>query len=272
MISELLLTRFLILGVAFCGRGYRKQEEECYTASGATVPKTTKATLASRLEKIHPDELSKTFRDALEITRGLGLRYIWIDSLCIIQDSPEDFQVECAQMGKVYLNAVCTIAATDSPTSTTGCLLPRDASTLSGSVVLSQKRYLVSSAQRNIMSPEFDRQYKSEPAASAVHVYQKYGPFLDAIRGPLTARGWTLQERELAPRILHFARDQVWFECRVCVASEVGREMEPKQGDGVDQDQAGGGVTPWEGVDYLAWCVRRLFKEDDGGPSDLAAA
>ena len=80
------------------------------TASGGQVPKTTKASLADRLAGIDWDELSKTFHDALEITRGLCMQYIWIDSLCIIQDDEADFQIECAKMGQVYSNAVCTIA------------------------------------------------------------------------------------------------------------------------------------------------------------------
>lgn len=74
------------------------------------MPKTTGSTLAERMAGIAWDELSKTFQDALVATKGLGFRYIWIDSLCIIQDSEEDFQLECAKTGSVYSNAVCTIA------------------------------------------------------------------------------------------------------------------------------------------------------------------
>ena len=87
------------------------------TATGSQIPKTTTANLAERMAGVRWDELSKTFQDSLAITRCLGLRYIWIDSLCIIQDSEEDFEIECAKMGQVYLNAFCTIAVRLAPSS-----------------------------------------------------------------------------------------------------------------------------------------------------------
>ena len=87
------------------------------TASGGRIPKTTNENLAERMVGVRWDELSKTFQDSLVITRCLGLRYIWIDSLCIIQDSEEDFEVQCARMGQVYLNAACTIAVRVAPSS-----------------------------------------------------------------------------------------------------------------------------------------------------------
>lgn len=80
------------------------------TTSGTLVPKTLKANLIQRTDSIKWDEMTKTFQDALMITRGLGLRYVWIDSLCIIQDVEEDFLIECAKMGSVYDNAYCTLA------------------------------------------------------------------------------------------------------------------------------------------------------------------
>ena len=85
------------------------------TAHGGHVPRTTKATLSDRLVSIDWEELSKTFQDALIITRGLGMRYIWIDSLCIVQDDKEDFETECAKMGLVYSKAHCTIAVSFPP-------------------------------------------------------------------------------------------------------------------------------------------------------------
>ena len=80
------------------------------TALGAHIPRTTRATLIAREAGIRWEELSKTFQDAIKIAQGLGLRYIWIDSLCIVQDDPDDFEIECAQMGMVYSKAYCTIS------------------------------------------------------------------------------------------------------------------------------------------------------------------
>lgn len=55
--------------------------------------------------------LPKTFRDAVQITRALNIRYLWIDSLCIIQDDQRDWASEASQMGKYHLNSFLTLAA-----------------------------------------------------------------------------------------------------------------------------------------------------------------
>lgn len=80
------------------------------TALGARILRTTKSNLTTREAGIHWDEFSKTFQDTIKIAQGLGVRFIWIDSLCIIQDDQDDFEIECAQMGMVYSKAYCTIA------------------------------------------------------------------------------------------------------------------------------------------------------------------
>ncbi|PQE03115.1 heterokaryon incompatibility protein [Rutstroemia sp. NJR-2017a BVV2] len=59
-----------------------------------------------------------TFQNAVQITRALGLRYLWIDSLCIIQDDKDDWQFESAKMANIYLGSCVTIAATASFDST----------------------------------------------------------------------------------------------------------------------------------------------------------
>ena len=74
--------------------------------------------------------LSNTFRDAMHITRRLGSKFnishVWIDSLCIVQDSPDDWLGEASRMGNVYANAWCNIAATASTDGSGGCFRIRD--------------------------------------------------------------------------------------------------------------------------------------------------
>ena len=74
--------------------------------------------------KLHT--LSQTFQDAFTVTRALGLQYIWIDALCIIQDSQDDWQVESAQMCNIYSNSFCNIAATASVDGSGGLFRQRD--------------------------------------------------------------------------------------------------------------------------------------------------
>lgn len=85
---------------------------------------TTSQTIASHLSGIPLAVLPKTFGDAVTLTRNLGLRYLWIDSLCIIQDSREDWQIESSKMADIYHNSFLTIAAISSPDSRGGCFCP----------------------------------------------------------------------------------------------------------------------------------------------------
>ena len=74
--------------------------------------KLTSGNLESLKNRVPPNKLTKTFLNAIEVTRRLGIRYAWIDSLCILQDSTEDWIREAALMGKVYKHCYCNIAAT----------------------------------------------------------------------------------------------------------------------------------------------------------------
>lgn len=73
--------------------------------------KLTKETEEELLQGVRVEKLSRTFQDAVKVCRKLNQRYIWIDSLCIKQDSPEDWIQEAGQMHLVYANSYCTIAA-----------------------------------------------------------------------------------------------------------------------------------------------------------------
>ena len=75
------------------------------------VLKTLNATYKSFCNKIPPKLLSKTFKDTITLTRRLGPRYVWIDSICIIQDDLEDWRRESGEMRSVYSNAYLVLAA-----------------------------------------------------------------------------------------------------------------------------------------------------------------
>ncbi|KAK4167790.1 heterokaryon incompatibility protein-domain-containing protein [Cladorrhinum sp. PSN259] len=218
------------------------------TQAGGTVLKTTTQNLQTMLEGIPLSELSKTFKDTIQVTKSLGFTYLWIDSLCILQDSAQDFEIECALMGQVYLNAVCTIAASSSPNSSAGLIYPRDPSITNGAVLLSYNSYL-QTHRPSLMTPEFDRNHATEPLKASIQIYQNFGPFLSSIQGPLSARGWTLQERELAPRVLHYTTDQVLFECRTSTASETSPSLQPKTILD-DNSCTTHSITPWTSSSY----------------------
>ncbi|KAK1978116.1 heterokaryon incompatibility protein [Colletotrichum cereale] len=82
---------------------------------------TNKGNLKDMIETgVRITELPATFRDAIYVARGMGLSYIWIDSLCIVQDDKEDWKSEAQRMAIIYDNATCTIAANDGLDSNAG--------------------------------------------------------------------------------------------------------------------------------------------------------
>lgn len=92
----------------------------------ALVSKLEMRDLEKSKAGISASALPKTFRDAVYVTKKLGVQYLWIDALCIIQDSVEDWRQETATMGKVYKNALCNIAATGASDSSIGCFWDRN--------------------------------------------------------------------------------------------------------------------------------------------------
>lgn len=87
--------------------------------------RTTRQTLAQHLEHIPISSLPKTFQDAIVATRALGVRFLWIDSLCIVQDDENDWWRESQMMGTIYEHAVLTLAASAAPDSTYGLFIER---------------------------------------------------------------------------------------------------------------------------------------------------
>ncbi|PMD43096.1 HET-domain-containing protein, partial [Hyaloscypha variabilis F] len=157
--------------------------------------KTTTGTLADRKLSIPWDSLSKTFRDAIIVTHELGLRYIWIDSLCIIQDKFADWDTESKNMGAIYGNSKVTIAAVKSKDGTGG-LFQED-----GKVVSFTHKDVNTSMDTSV-------------AIRKCHTHSGYEASIDADSQPLFARGWTLQEELLAPRVLYYGSEEIVFQCR----------------------------------------------------------
>ena len=148
--------------------------------------------------------LPKTFHDAIDITRRLGLRYLWVDSLCIIQDSIEDWQRESSNMGAIYQNSVCNIAATAAPDGRSGCFFRRNP------WLAEQCHAFVDGASGSTDSPE--RSTKS-------HIIVPHYQFVAGVlRAPLNNRAWVTQERIMSPRTIHFSKNQIFWECHELVS------------------------------------------------------
>lgn len=148
---------------------------------------------------VHISALPHTFRDAIHVINALGVHFLWIDALCILQDSVADWQHESSSMGKVYQGALYNIAATAASNSHEGCFRER-----SGSLVQP-----VTIQSNWLDHPNGD-----------YHIYDKCFKFNDLDLAPLLCRPWIVQERFIAQRVLHFGARQLFWECHELSACE----------------------------------------------------
>jgi hypothetical protein len=165
--------------------------------------KTEFNTLQSFCKSLPLSSLPPTFRDAVIITRALGIQYLWIDSLCILQDSTEDWLTESVTMGLVFKNAVVTIAADASPNSSVGIVGDP-------------------TEDRQSRTPLVRTRCRSPSRKLSGFLYfekESHKDYKD--RGPLSQRGWVLQEEILSPRILQFTKDLTFWRCVETRANEL---------------------------------------------------
>jgi hypothetical protein len=149
--------------------------------------------------------IPKTYHDAITITRELGIQYLWIDSLCIIQDDVKDWEQEAARMASVYENAQVTIAAAWGKNGDSGCFhdsLP--------SIVI-----------------EFHEQTcfkSSKDSTRQLYLNPHPDPRRYVGGASLNSRAWALQEIILSRRTIIFAEDQLYWHCTSRYESENGLE------------------------------------------------
>ncbi|PMD32407.1 HET-domain-containing protein [Hyaloscypha variabilis F] len=151
------------------------------------ILKLTEATLAQLLARIPISQIPKTFSDAIKFTRALGIRYIWIDSLCIIQDSQEDWIHESSTMYMVYQHAYCNIAATQARNGDDGLFSNRPIPT------------------------DLELKYGSDCGIFRLFETHDWNRTINC--APLNQRGWVIQERIMSPRVIHFAKGEVSWDC-----------------------------------------------------------
>ena len=143
--------------------------------------------------------LPTAFQDAIGVTRAFQIRWLWIDCLCILQDSKDDFQVQAGLMYQVYGNSYYNLSATGA--------------------IDNHQSLFVSRAKSDLEPPRV--QLRSN---NSKHDYRLLHETLfrhSVLGAPVNERGWVVQERLLSPRVLHFARQQLFWECREHTACEL---------------------------------------------------
>lgn len=168
--------------------------------------------LDSFQQSIPLGDLPKTFQDAITIARQFKLQYIWIDSLCIIQDDKDDWRKEASLMANVYGGSTLNIAATGAVDGSDGLFFSRD-------------KNLVRNTQ-----VELDWTDTEDPLPNRFY-HCVDGNLFDRhfTHSPLYKRAWCVQERILAPRTLHFGKTQIAWECQTTVRLETFPNMLPNE-------------------------------------------
>ncbi|KAF2100275.1 HET-domain-containing protein [Rhizodiscina lignyota] len=177
---------------------------------GSSTPLTLKSDVfeAYKMEGIPKEQLPKLFVEAMHAAKQLGINYIWIDSLCIIQDSTKDWEEQSSAVAGIYEHASVNLAASYAPGS---C----------GSLYGDWTPSVASPGHRTLDSPWtschrsftcFDNQMWSTNVAQS----------------SLSKWAWVVQELALAPRVLHFCKDQMFWECAELQACETWPEGVPR--------------------------------------------
>jgi len=166
----------------------------------APTARTTTQNFRQRQQGIPFDVLPQTFQDAVMVTRSLGIKYLWIDSLCIIQDDETDWQRESGNMSSIYSNAYFVIGADSSADCNGGFLKPKN--------------------RQSTFSSPVAQVSNDDGSVSTVYtrVRQRHGNICDGT--PLASRAWTLQEQLLSSRIVHFTHMEIVWECRTSLRCE----------------------------------------------------
>jgi hypothetical protein len=150
---------------------------------------TTRENVQARHEHMSLSQLPKTFQDAVKITRELGLQYLWIDSLCIVQGKNGDWEQQARKMEQVFNFAYCTIAATAAASSLAGFL----------------SEY-TQAEQKGV--------YVRDASGSLVYISTTLVGFDEEVEeADINNRAWVMQERFLSPRTIHFGLNQIFGEC-----------------------------------------------------------
>ncbi|KAN0108557.1 heterokaryon incompatibility protein, partial [Hyaloscypha variabilis] len=170
---------------------------------------TTKSNLEDRKRAIDTSELSQIFQDAIDLTQELGVPYLWIDSLCIVQDCKDDWRRESGNMMAIYESAWLNIAAAGSDRETGRLYMERIPA-------LNRVCRLPASFR-----PGSARSMENSKEESSTWAYIDPLWYLKSVlNGFLDQRGWVFQERVLSARTVFFAANELVWECNELLASE----------------------------------------------------
>lgn len=162
-----------------------------YCWGGVAQLTTTVSNLQDHLQSIDPTRLPKTITDAIDVCRAIGLRYLWVDALCITQDNDDEKQEEIANMGLIYKNSTMTIVA-------------------ASAAKVSDGFFGNGKPQAPGVQLPF---YIDETTTGTVYLRMKNASQSYTADEPIFQRGWTYQELLLSPRAIVFDSNRINLKC-----------------------------------------------------------
>ncbi|RYP47329.1 hypothetical protein DL768_006580 [Monosporascus sp. mg162] len=181
----------------------------CWGLGEPSLQATT-TTLPALKDGVSTGALPRTIQDVVRFSLRIGSNLIWIDSLCIIQNDPADWDEESCKMSTVYRHALLTIVASSAASCNEGFLeRERDASVLLREVQLGDRWTEVRA--RKVLQSGHHRPYRYNSSPE------------DRRLEPVDTRGWTLQERLLSPRSVVLTAGEAQWACGAAQACECGQ-------------------------------------------------
>ncbi len=181
----------------------------------AMLPKTTNDTVILRIEKIELNAMPQMFQDAITVARTLGIKYLWVDSLCIIQDDVRDWEIESSRMAAIFSNAHLTLVAA------------------TGSSCKESFLHREISGPTCTVPTTFNRGEKLIEGQYSLRFRRRWGTsdkMADISGSRWLTRGWTFQEERLARRVLIFGEKKFFFDCKTVERAEDSDACAPRPG------------------------------------------
>ncbi len=232
---------------------------------GESPFRTDEHTLSSFEKEIPLENLPQTLRDAFMLTKKLGLDYLWIDAICIVQGSLQEWEQESGKMGRIYQNAKIVLSSTQSSHVNDSVFQPRSTTSLFEDIPAPGGMMV---ARRNM---------NHEIITSCRTKSNKWWETNINKTFPVLSRGWCFQERLLATRIVHFTPAELVWECqktRMCECCIVQSNLFPAKNNMasalricLDEDVGQRGVRQmWREI-VRSYSVRKLTKLSDKLPA-----
>jgi len=195
-----------------------------YARSGLGTFPTTQATLEERLRGFPKVEMPQTLRDATEVTKRLGLRFLWIDAVCVVQDDPAEKAHAAAEIAKIFGSSFATICAASAYAAKDGFLQDKSHALTGLWRSLIPLRAAIPNADARNMQDAFELPKR---AIGTVLLMDKSDMNHPERRDGVSSDPWCLQEIILSERLLFYDRWPLW-RCNAAACSDGGAGL---QGD-----------------------------------------